>query len=521
MSIDILDMGRFAPNNRAFDVAFPVMAIECEATPPIENHLDAYEEAVLKLISIGLSAQGIATAMNATQSLIEVILGNLELKEYVVKERGQPWRLTGDGHKYLDGTITERASKHSQYGYMFVNAIKKSVLPFFYQGDINQVTLFGGRTLPAKLTLEGDEEHTFQQVKVKGSRLREAYRWHVRNQEIFRKYGEDETTFEEAFDEFAELESLDEMDEFFPDAKEEDGSDQLPRRMFIRALNRPQKRAYLRMRIIIDPSHPGGYRVESPFDFSGLDNDYFLRQIQWFQAAGTTYIGEEALDSFLDREIRKIVPTFSHSEKDYTVFLIENIPRLRIDKSRFPLVYDDMSGIYSLMQCQSSLLDKENVVSNMSKRVVERLFNAFFRELRPDTLHQISVQAKADLQDYGVKSFLQQATSYTEFDVGKVTWGRSYVSGALGRIGWSNGNSIVEKLINIIAVDYYVGTTATRKLLTGSNVQRLHELSEELNVIRRKVSHDTDEAFDEKDYDYYMNNVFELVNGLLEALGED
>lgn len=41
MSIEILTLGRFEPNDKAVNVALPVFAFECEATPPIENYLDA------------------------------------------------------------------------------------------------------------------------------------------------------------------------------------------------------------------------------------------------------------------------------------------------------------------------------------------------------------------------------------------------------------------------------------------------------------------------------------------------
>ena len=111
MSIEILTLGRFEPNDKAVNVALPVLAFECEATPPIENYLDAYEEAVLKLVSIGLSSHGIAGTMNATESLIEEILDNLEQKKYVEKEIGRPWKVTDDGKKYLSGEIGERESE--------------------------------------------------------------------------------------------------------------------------------------------------------------------------------------------------------------------------------------------------------------------------------------------------------------------------------------------------------------------------------------------------------------------------
>ena len=124
MSVDILNITQYEANNQAIDMALPVLAIECEATPPLENYLDAYEEAVLKLVSLGLSTNGISKTLNAAESLIDEILALLEIKNYAKRETGKPWKLTEDGEKYLDGTIKERASSESQYGFMFINAIK-------------------------------------------------------------------------------------------------------------------------------------------------------------------------------------------------------------------------------------------------------------------------------------------------------------------------------------------------------------------------------------------------------------
>ena len=99
MSVEILNLRRFTENSHAIDIAFPVLAIECEATPPLENFLDAYEEAVLKFVSLGLSIHGISKTLNATESLIQEILTQLEIKKYLIKEKGKPWQLTEDGIK--------------------------------------------------------------------------------------------------------------------------------------------------------------------------------------------------------------------------------------------------------------------------------------------------------------------------------------------------------------------------------------------------------------------------------------
>lgn len=523
MNIEILTLRDFKQDAGAVNVALPVLAIECEATTPIENHLDAYEDAVLRLVSIGLSARGIAGTMNATESLIEEILDNLERKRYVEKEIGKPWKVTDDGNKYLCNEIGERESDNSQFGYMFVNAIRKDVLPFFYQGDINRIALFRGKELPAKLTKCGDEEKTFEPFTPKRAKLRESYRNYLKKLDTLGQYDDGDLTLDEAIDIFEDLDYFDEENDdlaTLEDAQTE-AEKTLRNNMFIRALNCPPKRIYLTMRIIIDPCVPGGYRVESPFDFNGIDNTYFLRQIQWLAATATTFLGDEPLDVFLDREIRKISPVYKTAEKDYGVFVLEKMPLLKAYKDKFTVIDDDMSRIYSLMQRQDSLLEKENIVNNISRSVVEGLFNCFFKGISSETLKNISEKAQSELKYYGCNVFLRHVAKGTGLDVSGISWRHKYMSMAIGRMSTTKGNSIVEKFINVLILNYYLGTTETKRFLSNSNVQRMYDLTEKLNQIRRKVSHDTDERFDSKDYDFYMANVFELINGLLEAHKED
>ena len=215
VNIEILTLRDFQQGARAVNVALPVLAIECEVTPPIENHLDAYEDAVLRLVSIGLSARGIAGTMNATESLIEEILDNLERKRYVEKEIGKPWKITDDGNKYLCDAIGERESDNSQFGYMFVNAIRKDVLPFFYQGDINRIALFRGKELPAKLTKCGDEGKTFEPFTPKRAKLRESYRNYLKKLDTLDQYDDGDLTFDEAIDLFEDLDYFDEESDDF------------------------------------------------------------------------------------------------------------------------------------------------------------------------------------------------------------------------------------------------------------------------------------------------------------------
>ena len=511
-------MAKLKQNDRAIDIALPVLAIECEATPPLENYLDAYEETVLKLMAIGLSTRGIASALNATESLIEKILDNLNRKKYAIKETGKPWKLSEDGDKYLNGSVDDRESDNSQFGYMFINAIKKDVLPYFFQGDLYQAPLFRGTPLPIKLTIGGDENKTFDDYLPKRTMLKEAYKKFYRNSDTSKQYDEGEITFDEAIYLFEDLDSFDEEDENNPaEVISEPNQKIITSNMFVRALNRPPKHVYLTMRIILAPQYPGGYRVESPFDFNGIDHNYYLRQFQWLAAAGSTYIGNEELDSFLTREIRQLAPEYNSAEKDFSVFVLEKMPLLKLYKDRFSSVYNDMGSIYSLMQSQNCLLVKENIVSNISRSVVESLFNNFFRGVKKDTLHNISSNAVHDLDYYGVNAFRRQIFQQTGLDSYSFPWGHKYASAVIGRLSTTKGNSIVEKLFNVVVLNYYLGTPQSKALLSKPSSQRMYELADQLNQIRRKVSHDTEERFETKDYEFYMANVFTLINSLLEA----
>ena len=471
MSIDILNMRRFDANDQAIDIALPVLAFECEATPPLERLLDAYEETVLKLVSLGLSTGGISKTLNATESLIEEILTQLEVKEYARREIGRPWELTEDGEAYLNGSVRERASAESQYGYMFVNAIKKEILPYFHQGDVGQISLFRGEYLPLKLTVEGDEIQTFAPVDIKHSKLKKAYRAYFRNLKAVDDYIEGDISKEEAIDLFADLESFDEEEEEIGESNvPESKTGVLRDNMFIRALSGKPKKLYLRMRIIIDPSYPGGYRAESPFDFNGVDDNYFLRQMQWLEQSETAYLDNEIMQDFLHREICKISPSYKTSSKDFRVFVMERLPLLSIYRSRFPYVYEDMERIYALMQRQNSLLEKENIVNNLARCVVEALFNTYFRSIDQSRLDQIRLKALDDVDTYGYVIYKQRICRNAGLSDDTLQWvNQRYLKTVLSRISGTYGNSIMEKFINMLVIEYHLGDAQLHRLMMVVN----------------------------------------------------
>ena len=89
---------RFEPelseNGNSIVALLPVWAYECEIHPPYARELDAYEDAVLKMVRLEMGINSIASALNASQSLIGTILSNLQNKDFVEKKKNQGWCIT-------------------------------------------------------------------------------------------------------------------------------------------------------------------------------------------------------------------------------------------------------------------------------------------------------------------------------------------------------------------------------------------------------------------------------------------
>lgn len=525
MSTNTLSMRRFEPNELAIDIALPVLAIECEATPPIENSLDAYEEAVLKLVALGLSTRGIANSLYSTESLIDDILSRLEAKKYTMRKKGQPWIITDDGHEFINGTLDERKSNESQYGFMFVNALKKEILPYFHVGDIGKIPLVQGANQSMRLTAEGGESLTFIPVEIKRARLNSAYKAFNYISENHEKFENGEISHEEEIDLFPNLSSFDEEAEETIESASTEQTEKhaLRKNMFIRALQRKQINAYLYMRIILDPNYPGGYRVQSPFDLGDADKNYFLEQVQWIERSESAHINGEQFSAFLTREIRKISPSFAPSAKDYSVFLVEKMPQLNISKVSFSRVYDKMKQIYSMMQQSGiSLIQKENIVSSVSRYVLEAIQNHYFHAIDKHTLWQIQIKASDESDYLDFDYYKEQLCTYCGMNPAEIGWlKKSPFIAITKRLSYTYGNSSIEKFINMLLIEYYLGDIRIHRYLTTIDINQTYQTMDRLNQIRRKVSHDTDNPFTSEDYEYYMSKVFSIVNDLLNTLQED
>lgn len=89
MSADVLvfSEGRDDEQRQSYNVLLPVYAVECEARPPMETELDAYEEAVLKFLNIDLPPASIRNAINVTPGMLDTIFAQLAQSGYAERKR--------------------------------------------------------------------------------------------------------------------------------------------------------------------------------------------------------------------------------------------------------------------------------------------------------------------------------------------------------------------------------------------------------------------------------------------------
>lgn len=517
-------------------IAMPTLAIECEVHPPLDNELDVYEETVLKFISIEFAIGAIANTLNISETFIEEIFANLETLQFIQKTPGNPWIITEKGEEYLKGSYKDRPSDQAIYGYFFINAIKKDILPFFYNGSLDHASRFQKAKespLPGKITLMGIEENTFQGVKIKNSDLKEAFSRFVKCNNILKRRDNDEITFEEAKSEMA---ALDDLDEQFNDLESFDEVDyenslneEIPKssksiqgHQLVKRLSSPLKEVYLVMQISFDPSIPEGYRVTSPFNLKGLDEKYYLRQVQWLKSQPNVYLEATPLGDYLNKEIIKLCSNFDKRLVPFNNFALAHMPHLHSNKEQFSSIYDSLLYCYGAMQSSLNIREQKHIVRDLGEEVVERLLNVFFGEYNDSKLKQISKIAFEDLKKLGQVELVTNLLSKTFLDRDVMPWNEEFIKTSLSHLTKSHGNGALEKMVNLLIVNYYNPTTNTKSLLEADNASEMFRRGGELNRIRNLASHDKDgRKFEHNHYLMYKENIFTFADGIIAALGRN
>jgi hypothetical protein len=530
VNIEIVKLRDFSPNKNSVDVAFPVFALECEVHSPIENGLDAYETAALKLISINLSAKGIADTLNVTLSLAEQFLSNLNAKKYIAKKFGTPWEITEDGSKYLSGILEERLSDNSKFGYIFVSAIRKDVLQYFYEGDTGKITRSDVAVVKNKITLHNNEneEAVFESGElIKGWKLEQAYRRYLQNRKLENRLKNEGTSIEEAQADYTALESVDEADYDEPAPLVEKISTDRPGggKVLVRRLKREPVKLYLQMRLVFSPELSGGFTVESPLDLSGIDNEFFLRQVQWMRDYGKVFFKNEKLSAFLKREAVKFGKGIPDDKKDKSVFILERLPLLAAEKERYREIYSDVGEIYELMHSGAPAL-KNAVINDYHTRLLEALFYHLFNTVQnKDTmLQKIKKEALAELKFKGEKYAIKSMTQNIGLNTDDL-FGNDIFKNAVSRLDSpSRGNSLKEKLINLLVIYYYQSPAPIKKFIVLPELKRCVDIIRKLDDIRNRAAHyreNTPREITEENYNYYTEHVFNVAKRLLESLKEE
>jgi hypothetical protein len=535
VSIEILNLKNFknSGSDKGIDVAFPVLAIECEVSVPVEKEIDAYQEAVLKLILIGLTKNNIQKTLNITESLCGSILANLEIHNYI-EDTSNRYTLTPKAHNYLNGLEIIDPDTESKFGYILTSAIKKEPLWYFHEGDIFNIPRSDSKLVENKLTIENTEDITFESADVPGWRLEKAFSLYCRIIKIWEKNNKNDVPDEDIMDSFAGIEADLSEANYQDDSKElanEGKKNAISRNLKVRKLNRKPKKLYLQMRIVIDPSIPGGFSVESPFDLDGYDNELFLRQIQWIMnPVHNVFIGKDKFSEFMLKEINKLLPKnrMNTDKVDKDVYIRKNLPILYTEQDKYINVFEDTGMIIDLIQQKNlSLLVKENIVNSFNRKLVECLMERLFRTVSEENRKKINTQAYKDFTSIGNDKTTMQNERIEQFakvigvDRNVLPQNTGVVYSAIKRLKHTNGNSIYEKLLNLIVYQYYQPSPQIRKFFQIEGIGDYIKIVYNLNDIRNSASHSTNRHFTEQGYDYYIDHIFDVANRLLESLKEE
>lgn len=539
MSADVLifSEGRDDEQRQSYNVLLPVYAVECEAHPPVETELDAYEEAVLKFLNIDLPPASIRDAINVTQGMLDTILSQLAQSGYAERKKNIGWVITEAGQRYLKNEQTEElVSKNSEHGYMFVSALRKDILCYFHKEPIDKIQVRQSTPNDHTLRRNGNEQETFTGISVSSRQLGRVYaawrklddRLAANDRSEQRKESVEESHII-AEQLFADLESYDEVDETpLPERVdtlrdgcniEDLGEVKEDRKRYIRKLETPHKRFYIQICLIFDPSKLNGYDTESPFSrLGGIDTPWFLRQIQWMARSEGITLDNTPLREFLDRECVKFGGTAPLKEKDVSVHMLQVIPRLKYHQEMFPALYNIYPELYSLQQRASSILEKESVVTQFCTKLLEPLFNMIFKTVPESTLRRIRAQIRRDDQAGDANLVCQRIENATGVSMAALGWNVGMVMTAIGRLERTHGNSTLEKAINLLTLYACAPSPNVRRYIEAEDLSNHLMKVGQLNDIRRSVSHDTNHRFNEHDYNQFMQIVYPIADRLLLAI---
>ena len=510
-------------------VLLPVWAYECEVHPPYESELDAYEDAVLRMIRIKMGVAAMANALNASQSLIGTVLSNLQNKGFAEKKKGHEWEITNDAQKYFDGYYQERASEKAEYGFMFASALRKDVLPYYHSGTLDSIRLLNNGY---EVLRNGNEQDTYTPYLPDNRVLGKAYSNYRKAVKAYNLQEEQKIAPVEAVqiveDLFADLDSMDEYDiqdesvrldpaQAVANIMEQEQKSQ--EKLVVRRLNKPAWRRYLRLRVVFDTSATNGFRVESPFDMKGIDNSWYLRQIQWMMNSDDIILNKEPIRDFIIRESSQLSSTRPVQEKDYSVYVLEKMPLLKMHKDLFPTIYENFGNIYRDIQKQSTLLDKENIVNQICTKVLEALYRRIFQSVNDSIISTVKKRAKNEIATYGAREYRRRLFSICNLPADTLSGSRPEVLiKAADNLDWSKGNSILEKMYNLMLLYYYAPNDMIRRYVEMEDFRHCVESVCDLNLIRVSVAHDADHPFTVQFYTDFMNKVYPVANRMLKTI---
>jgi cephalosporin-C deacetylase-like acetyl esterase len=165
------------------------------------------------------------------------------------------------------------------------------------------------------------------------------------------------------------------------------------------------------------------------------------------------------------------------------------------------------------------LLAKENIVGDFSRKLIESLMECLFRTVPEEDRKKINTLAYDDFKRNG--DMVEKFAKVIGVDRNVLPPNADTVFSAIKKLPYTKGNSIYEKLLNLIVYQYYQPSPQIRRFFQIKGIEEYIDTVYKLNRIRNSASHSTDKPFTDKDYDYYIEHIFDVANRLLESLEEE
>lgn len=508
---------------RVIELAIPVEICECSAHKISEKSLDPLAEAILGLISIGISSDAeIAKVLNIGIDLIKLIKKSILLNHLYLENDCK--RITEAGKQYLHKGEGSEYQTEKVFGNMFVSLADREVMPYFLEGKIPS-----NRFLPndiCKIMSNDEDKLVIQDLTKWSPKFIKAYKLYAK----INRYSDDDSKNEIEFaeDEFHDVlyHDVKEKDESIVTfAESESEKNSASEDNLIKLLNTTHKQIYLKTKLIFKRENPETFVVVSPFEKN--TTSWFTKRIMWLKENNVKVICENNKEILLKDLLDDITQEFfiefpELQEGNFDYWLSMEHPNLKRIKCRDNLI-NSFKELFNL----NNLYDNgkqvgESMVIMRAYVLLETIFNNYIylipnRRLMLDKcsiIYSGANRAKEIFNKFGIENCAAAR-------------GKKLDNLLMNLLNFSDrrvGDSIIDRYFFLTLEAYFIGLNPFKNILDmyGSS---LTDKLDYIFIIRSKYGAHNDEIIEKnvpiEEFTKFRKEVKEVLRILIDGLLEE